>query len=183
MQATSFLKCSNYTSLKRKYSTIICITFKLCFVQGLKKMFYFLHCRFIPIPRNREISKLIHKNEKILKQVIQIRQEQARVNKSSCVKDILDFMMSTHFNNYKRKVLDATTCQLNIQNLVDECKTLFLACYASTASHLTWTMLLLAEYPEWQKRARIEVWEVCGFNNEMDVTKLNQMKIVNTYFL
>ncbi|KAH9546838.1 hypothetical protein CY35_11G002100 [Sphagnum magellanicum] len=148
-------------------------------VEAIKNPLFFLPgFRFIPIPRNREISKLIHKNEKILKQVIQIRQEQARVNKSSCVKDILDFMMSTHFNNYKRKVLDATTCQLNIQNLVDECKTLFLAGYASTASHLTWTMLLLAEYPEWQERARIEVWEVCGFNNEMDVTKLNQMKIV-----
>jgi cytochrome P450 len=147
------------------------------------KRFVFLHCRFIPIPRNRKISKLIHKNEKILKQVVQIRQEQARVNESFCVKDILDLMMSTHSNNYKRKVFDGTTCQLNIQNLVDECKTLFLAGYATTSSFLTWTMLLLAEYPEWQERARIEVWEVCGFNNEMDVTKLNQMKIVSTYFL
>ncbi len=41
-------------------------------------------------------------------------------------------------------------------------------------------MLLLAEYPEWQEHVEIEIWEVFGFNNDMDVTKLNQMKIVNT---
>jgi cytochrome P450 len=64
--------------------------------------------------------------------------------------------MSTHSNNYKRKVVNGTTCQLNFQNLFDECKVLFLTGYATTASHLTWTMLLLAEYPEWQERARIE---------------------------
>jgi cytochrome P450 len=180
MQATIFLESSNYTSLKRKYSTsLFVLHLNFALFKDLKRCF-FLHCRFFPIPRNREISKLIHKNEKILKQIIQIRQEQARVDKSFCAKDILDLMMSTHSNNYKRKVVNGTTCQLNIQNLVDECKTLFLAGYATTASHLTWTMLLLAEYPEWQERARIEVREVCGFNNEMDVTKLNQMKIVST---
>jgi len=88
--------------------------------------------------------------------------------------------MSTHSNNYKRKVVNGTTCQLNIQNLVDECKTSFLASYASIASHLTWTKFLLNEYHEWQERARIEVWDICGFNNEMDVTKFNQMKISST---
>jgi len=98
----------------------------------------------------------------------------------NCAKDILDLMMSTDCNNDKRKVLDGTTCQFNIQNLVDEWKTLFLAGYAIASSFLTWTMLLLAKYPKWQERARIEIREVCGFNNDMDVTKLNQMKIVNT---
>jgi hypothetical protein len=50
------------------------------------------------------------------------------------------------------------------------------------ASLLTWTMLLLFKYLAWQERVQIEIWEVCGFNNDMDATKLNQMKIVNTYF-
>ncbi|CAM6066140.1 unnamed protein product [Sphagnum tenellum] len=50
--------------------------------------------------------------------------------------------------------------------------------YATTSSFLTWTMLLLAEYPEWQERARSEIREVCNFNNDIDATKLNQMKIV-----
>jgi cytochrome P450 len=136
------------------------------------------HCRFFPTTRNRKISKLIHKNEKILKQIIQIRQEQARVDESFVAKDILDFMMSTNSNNKNKKVVDGTTSQLNIQNLVDECKTLFLAGYATTTSFLTWTMLLLAEYPEWQERARAEIQEVCSFNNDINATKLNQMKIV-----
>jgi cytochrome P450 len=126
------------------------------------------------------LYKLIHKNEKILEQVIRIRQKQARTNEPFCAKDILDLMMSTNCNNDKRKVFDGTTCQLNIQNLVDECKTLFLASYTTTSSFFTWTMLLLAEYPEWQEHVRTKIWEVCDFNNDMDVTKLNQMNIVST---
>jgi PHYB activation tagged suppressor 1 len=126
------------------------------------------------------LYKLIHKKEKILEQIIRIRQKQAKTNEPFCAKDILDLMMSTNCNNDKRKVLDGTTCQLSSQNLVDECKTLFLVRYASTSSFLTWTMLLPAEYPKWQEHAQIEIWEICGFNNDMGVTKLNQMKIVST---
>jgi hypothetical protein len=51
------------------------------------------------------------------------------------------------------------------------------------ASLLTWTMLLLGEYLEWQEHASTEIWEVCGFNNDMDAKKLNQMKIVSTFFI
>ncbi len=42
---------------------------------------------------------------KILKQIIQIRQEQARIDESFCANDILDFMMSTNSNNDNRKVV------------------------------------------------------------------------------
>jgi len=87
----------------------------------------------------------------MLEQVIRIQQKQARTNEPFCAKNILDLMMSINFNNDKRKVLHGITCQLNIQNLVDECKTLFLTCYATTSSFLTWTMLLLTEYPKWQE--------------------------------
>jgi hypothetical protein len=90
--------------------------------------------------------------------------------------------MSTNFNNDNRKVVHGRRSQLNIQNLIDECKTLFLTSYSTMASLLTCTMLLLAKYPEWQECVRTETWEVCGFHNDMDATKLNHMKIVSTYF-
>jgi len=166
--------------MKRNYSTSIYVLHLSFILYKDFKKCVALHCKFFPTIRNQNFYKLIHKNEKILEQVIQIRQKQARTNEYFCAKDILDLMMSIDCNNDKRKVLDETTCQLSIQNLVDECKTLFLAGYATTSSFLTWTMLLLAKYPEWQERARIEIREVCGFNNDMDVTKLNQMKIVGT---
>jgi PHYB activation tagged suppressor 1 len=89
-------------------------------------------------------------------------------------------MMSINCKNDKRKVLDGTKCQLSIQNLVDECKTLFLTSYVTTFSFLIWIMLLLAKYPKWQECTQVEIWEVCGFNNDMHATKLNQMKIVST---
>jgi cytochrome P450 len=104
------------------------------------------------------------------------------VDESFCAKDIMDLMMSTNSNNKNKKIVNWTTSLLNIQNLVDACKTLFLAGYATTTSFLTWKMLLLAENLEWQECARTEIQEVCSFNNDINATKLNQMKIVSTYF-
>jgi cytochrome P450 len=176
------LRSSYYILFKSNYSKgLYVLHLDFVLYKDSKKCIVF-HCRFLPTPRNRKISKLIHKNEKILKQVIQIRQEQARVDEFFCANDILDLMMSTNSNKKNKKATNGAISQLSIQNLVDECKTLFLAGYATTTSFLTWTMLLLAEYPEWQERARAEIQEVCSFKSDIDATKLNQMKIVSTYF-
>jgi cytochrome P450 len=46
----------------------------------------------------------------------------------------------------------------------------------------TWTLLLLAEYPEWQECAWAEILEVCGHNiNIFDASMLTQMKIVRGF--
>jgi PHYB activation tagged suppressor 1 len=137
-------KNSYYILFKNNYSKgLYVLHLDFALYKDSKKCIVF-HCRFFPTPRNQKISKLIYKNEKILNQIIQIRQEQARVDEFFCAKDILDLMMSTNYNNKNKKAVDGTINQLNIQNLVDECKTLFLAGYATTTSFLTWTMLLLA---------------------------------------
>jgi cytochrome P450 len=101
----------------------------------------------LPIATNRNISKLNHENKKVLKQVILFQQlEQARANRSFCANDILELMMSTS-NNDNMKV-DGD--QLSIQDVVDECKTLYQVGFATTSIHLAWIMLLLAKYPKWQ---------------------------------
>lgn len=69
--------------------------------------------------------------------------------------------------------------ELSLQALVDECKTFFLGGSETTSSSLTWTLLLLAEYPEWQECARTEILEVCGCNiNNLNATMITKMKIV-----
>ncbi len=54
--------------------------------------------------------------------------------------------MSTSYNDNMKVDGD----QLSIQDVVDECKTLYLVGFATTLVHLAWTMLLLAKYLEWQ---------------------------------
>lgn len=52
--------------------------------------------------------------------------------------------------------------KLTARELVDECKTFFFAGHETTALALTWTLLLLAIYPEWQTILRDEIEVVVG---------------------
>ncbi|OMO72099.1 Cytochrome P450 [Corchorus olitorius] len=55
--------------------------------------------------------------------------------------------------------------RLSVQDLVDECKTFYLAGQETVNSALAWTVFLLAIHPEWQEKARKEVSEVFGNQN------------------
>lgn len=52
--------------------------------------------------------------------------------------------------------------KLTSRELVDECKTFFFGGHETTALALSWTLLMLALYPEWQKTLRDEIMEVSG---------------------
>ncbi|XXG55986.1 hypothetical protein AAC387_Pa03g3525 [Persea americana] len=71
----------------------------------------------------------------------------------------------------------------SVEEMVEECKTFFFAGKQSTSNLLTWTTVLLAMNPEWQKLAREEVLEVCGSRDiptKDDIAKLKTLgRIVN----
>ncbi|PON51720.1 Cytochrome P450, E-class, group I [Parasponia andersonii] len=64
---------------------------------------------------------------------------------------------------------------LTTRELVDECKTFFFGGHETTALAITWTMLLLAMYPEWQEELREEIRQVIG-DKEVDATLLGGLK-------
>ena len=66
---------------------------------------------------------------------------------------------------------------LTTRELVDECKTFFFAGHETTALAITWTMLLLAMYPQWQEELREEIRLVIG-DKEIDATLLGGLKKV-----
>ncbi len=122
---------------------------------------------------------LAQKIDKTIKQIIQIQHNQARANKTSYGDDLLGLILT---NMDGAKVGDMIKCQFNIQDIFDECKAFFFGGFETTSTFITWTMLLLVEYPEWQDHARKEILEVCGPIIEMDISKLNQMKNVSPFF-
>jgi len=69
--------------------------------------------------------------------------------------------------------------KLTTRELVDECKTFFFGGHETTALALTWTLLLLALHPEWQKTLREEVIEVSG-GGPLDSTMLTKLTKVMT---
>ncbi|OMO72100.1 Cytochrome P450 [Corchorus olitorius] len=72
--------------------------------------------------------------------------------------------------------------RLSVQDLVDECKTFYLAGQETVNSALAWTVLLLAIHPEWQEKARKEVIEVFG-NKNPHSEGIGKLKIVSNILI
>ncbi|KAK8521280.1 hypothetical protein V6N13_077400 [Hibiscus sabdariffa] len=88
---------------------------------------------------------------------------------SSPQKDLLGLLMDgSHVDGRAGK-------SLTTRELVDECKTFFFGGHETTALALTWTLLLLAMYPNWQNQLRDEVRQLIG-DGEIDFAKLTDLK-------
>lgn len=66
---------------------------------------------------------------------------------------------------------------LHMDEILEECKTFFIAGHETTSNLLTWTMLLLSIHPDWQAKLRQEVWEECGMGIP-DADMLAKLKLV-----
>ena len=68
--------------------------------------------------------------------------------------------------------------RMTINDLIDDCKNLYVAGQESTASALCWTILLLAIHTEWQEKVRLEVLELFG-HQIPTVEGISKLKIVS----
>lgn len=73
---------------------------------------------------------------------------------------------------------------INLQLVMDECKTFFFAGHETTALLLTWTVMLLASNPSWQDKVRAEVKRVCngGIPSVDQLSKLTLVSDKNHFF-
>lgn len=80
---------------------------------------------------------------------------EARARKGRGGQDLLSLLLAGEGEGEgKEKARKLTT-----RELVDECKTFFFGGHETTALALSWTLLLLAMYPEWQAALREEIAE------------------------
>lgn len=123
--------------------------------------------RYFPNKSNRQIWRLEKEiNSNISKLVIQ-RQDEG------------------HEQDLLQTILEgAKNCDGLLSNsisqdrfIIDNCKNIFFAGHETTAITASWCLMLLAEYQDWQDRARAEVLEVCG-NGNLDASMLRSMKTV-----
>lgn len=68
---------------------------------------------------------------------------------------------------------------LEIEEVIDECKTFFYGGQEASANSLTWAVLLLAQHQEWQNKAREEIVRVCKGHVHLTVENLQELKIVS----
>ncbi|KAL5080471.1 hypothetical protein RYX36_008892 [Vicia faba] len=141
----------------------------LC-AQATKKL-WFPGSRFFPSAYNREIKSLKMEVERLLKEIIHSRKDGVKMGRSN-----------SYGNDLLGILLDEIekSGSLNLQLVMDECKTFFFAGHDTTSLLLTWTAMLLATNPDWQEKVRNEVKEI--FNQGMpsidQLSKLNVLHMV-----
>ena len=113
--------------------------------------------------------------EGLLMEIIEGRRGCVEMGRSdSYGNDLLGILMN---EMEKKKKKDGFS--LNLQLIMDECKTFFFAGHETTALLLTWTVMLLASNPDWQERLRDEVAQVCN-GAEPSVGHLPKLSLVST---
>ncbi|KAK6912874.1 Cytochrome P450 [Dillenia turbinata] len=129
---------------------------------------YFPGLRFIPTKKNKRRYAIDKEIKSRLRNVIQ-RKEQDRQNGKSGTDDLLGLLLEYKGSNKKLMTVD---------DLIEECKLFYFAGQETTSNWLTWTVVVLSMYPDWQEKAREEVLRVCG-RNTPDIASINHLKTLS----
>jgi Cytochrome P450 len=126
--------------------------------------------RYLSTRTNREINRLNQEIRSLIQNIVEEHKQQTSLNQ--------DFLHSIIKGS--ESIPDKS---VSIDDfIIDNCKTMYLAGLETTSVSLTWCLLLLSVYPEWQDRVRKEVLEVThGAMPDLDM--LSQFKMVcNSFF-
>ncbi|CAN4100200.1 unnamed protein product [Withania somnifera] len=129
--------------------------------------------RFLPTKKNIISWRLDKDVRNSLMKLIEHRKKEGP-------KDLLEVMIkasSTYSNNNS----SSSAGTIKVDEIVEECKTMFVAGKYTTSSLLTWTTILLAMNPYWQELAREELFKVCGAcdtPSKDDIAKLKTLGMI-----
>ncbi|XP_073010712.1 cytochrome P450 709B2-like [Typha latifolia] len=130
----------------------------------------------LPTSTNRQKWKLERKlNDRLLK----IMQSRLDSKERGYGNDLLGLLMEAYTSDQSQKQEDK---RMNMNAIIDECKTFFFAGHETTSHLLTWTTFLLGTNQEWQERLRGEVLRECG-TKVPDADMLGKLKLVTMVLL
>nr|CAB3455081.1 unnamed protein product [Digitaria exilis] len=133
--------------------------------------------RYLPTEQNRRVWKLDKQVRSTLMKIIKNRL--AAKENAGYGNDLLGLMLEACAPEHGGDQL------LSMDEIVNECKTFFLAGQETTSRLLTWVMFLLCTHPEWQDKLREEVRRECGDDRDQPPTHdmLNKLKLMNLFIL
>lgn len=143
--------------------------------------------RFLPTKKNIIAWRLERDVRKTFMKLIEHRRKRLYCRDDHDIqtedgpKDLLEVMIKTSSTN--PNICSLSTGIINIDEIIDECKTIFFAAKYSTSNMLTWTTILLAMNPHWQELARDEVFKVCGARDAPSKDDIPKLSTVSTHKL
>ncbi|MED6136924.1 hypothetical protein PIB30_060266 [Stylosanthes scabra] len=150
--------------LQREMLTLTMTLFKFAFVPGY---------RFLPTHTNRRMKAIDKEIREALMAIINRRLKLIKAGEPTN-NDLLGILLES---NHKAESEKNSSGGMSLRDVVEEVKLFYLAGQEANAELLVWTMLLLSKHPDWQAKAREEVFQVFG-NEKPDYDKLAQLKIV-----
>ncbi|KAK3009135.1 hypothetical protein RJ639_013912 [Escallonia herrerae] len=125
--------------------------------------------RYMPTKPNREAWQLDKQINSVILSMVRAR------NQATSEKDLLKSLQEAAKRYEDNGDLPSDiSCD---KFIVDNCKNIYLAGYDTTATAISWCLVLLAAHPDWQARTRMEVHDICG-DNLPDADKLRSMKVL-----
>ncbi|CAL4948598.1 unnamed protein product [Urochloa decumbens] len=129
---------------------------------------------YLPTKLNRRIQANAREVEALLKGII-TKKERAMKNGHADDSDLLGVLMQSNIKESKDS--GSSKPMMTMDDIMGELKLFYFAGMETTSVLLTWTLVMLSKYPEWQDRAREEVLHVFG-KNQPDLDGTHQLKIV-----
>ncbi|XP_073146823.1 cytochrome P450 734A1-like [Henckelia pumila] len=124
--------------------------------------------RLLPTKEKRISGRLEKEVRKSLVKLIDRRIRNNATFQDQCPKDLLGLMTGC-----------SAPAAPTVNDIVEECKTIFFAGKHTTLQLLTWTTVLLAMHPRWQHLARDEVLSLCGSRDTPTQNHLPKLKILS----
>jgi cytochrome P450 len=133
-------------------------------------------CRFLPTVVHKRMNEVNNDIKSSLKDSINKRVKALKEGEST-KNDLLSILLESNQKEIEENESNRNV-GMSIEDVIEECKLFYFAGQETTSVLLVWTMILLSRYPDWQTRARDEVWNLFG-NKKPDFDGLNNLKIVS----
>lgn len=157
--------------LQREQSDLIIKASQSIYIPGMS---------LLPTKRNKRMKEIANEVKVTVRSIIDKRLREIEGGETN-QGDLLGILLDSNFKEINQHENDKSF-GMTIDEVIEECKLFYFAGQETTSNTLVWTMILLGQHQDWQKRAREEVLQTFG-NNKPDLDGLNRLKIVNMILL
>ncbi|CAI0463253.1 unnamed protein product, partial [Linum tenue] len=120
----------------------------------------------------KDAVRLVQRIADSIMEIVKNREEKVKNREvDGFGKDYLGLLLKAYHDEGQSK-------KISVEQLVDECKTLYVAGQETVNTLLSWMILLLSIHQDWQEKARKEVFSVFGRDKTPDADGITRLKLM-----